>query len=891
MILLFNSEMERKKMEFIQNLSDKTKKIAAGVIIGLIVLFVGVKIFSNPDSEKTSAHASDKDIDYKLADNIQDGVILHCFNWKYNDIKAELKNIAAAGFTSVQTSPAQIPVNSGLWYYLYQPMGFNIGTNDLGTKGELKELCDEAEKYGIKVIVDVVANHLADDPNIQSDLKETEYWHTMGEIVNRSDRYQVTHCSILMPDLNHENAYVQQVISNYITELKNIGVDGIRWDSAKHISLPSEGTTFWTAVASQGLYHYGDMANGPDDRETGNEDLMIEYTNYISVTDGTYGQYLRESLADGTVPVDFGNWSTRGVEKNKLVYWSENHDSWSNNQDFGFSNCMSQNTIDRAYAIAASQSGATALYFSRPQSSVKENIFAGRKGSTHFTSAEVSAVNHFHNDMIGQKDAYATENNCAVVGRELGAVIVAGSGGDFQVKVSNPDGLTRPGRYKDAITGATWIVTDTTISGTIGDTGIAVIYGESVAPITSGTQNEGDGSTDSNKAVVTEGTIYYNNTENWANVYAYYWSSQSEQLSVWPGVQMKKVEGNVYSIDLPAGSEYIIFNDGNALKTKDVSLAGAGKIYNNGKWSDYKKTDTQTTPEETTPTEPIPTTGAVFFKNSEKWSNVKAYYWSMADQKMCAWPGEDMILVDGDIYGIILPEGTEYIIFNNGDAAQTIDISLAGANKLYADEKWSDYSGTIADKKPDTSDSSVNYEGNVFFKNTMNWKEVYIYYWSTIDPKMTTWPGEKMNSLGDDIYGFTLPEGVESVIFTDGDGTQTDDLAYPGSNVICVGEKWVEMGSADLDQPEQPKEKQYVYFKNTGKWKKVCAYYWNDDNTKMTKWPGVEMEKVDGDVYRIEIPDDAKYIIFNNTVGDQSKDIPLEGLNKIFDGKTWSEFK
>ena len=87
MILLFNSEMERKKMEFIQNLSDKTKKIAAGVIIGLIVLFVGVKIFSNPDSEKTSAHASDKDIDYKLADNIQDGVILHCFNWKYNDIQ------------------------------------------------------------------------------------------------------------------------------------------------------------------------------------------------------------------------------------------------------------------------------------------------------------------------------------------------------------------------------------------------------------------------------------------------------------------------------------------------------------------------------------------------------------------------------------------------------------------------------------------------------------------------------------------------------------------------------------------------------------------------------------------------------------------------------------
>ena len=156
-------------MEFLENLSSKAKAIGAAVIIGVIVLIVGIKMFSNPESEKSNANTSGTTTDYELADNIQDGVILHCFNWKYNDIKAELKNIAAAGFTSIQTSPAQASVNSGLWYYLYQPMGFSVGTNDLGTKGELKELCEEAEKYGIKVIVDVIANHLADDPNIQSD--------------------------------------------------------------------------------------------------------------------------------------------------------------------------------------------------------------------------------------------------------------------------------------------------------------------------------------------------------------------------------------------------------------------------------------------------------------------------------------------------------------------------------------------------------------------------------------------------------------------------------------------------------------------------------------------------------------------------------------------------
>lgn len=156
-------------------------------------------------------------------------------NWKYNDIKAELQDIAEAGFTSVQTSPAQVGVNSGVWYWLYQPLGFYAGTNDLGTVDELRSLCEEADKYGIKVIVDVVGNHLAGDhSNIQNDLKEGQFWHTYGTVTNWADRYQVTHGEIGMPDLNSEHSYVQQCASNYVNTLKGLGVDGIRWDAAKH---------------------------------------------------------------------------------------------------------------------------------------------------------------------------------------------------------------------------------------------------------------------------------------------------------------------------------------------------------------------------------------------------------------------------------------------------------------------------------------------------------------------------------------------------------------------------------------------------------------------------------------------------------------------------------
>ena len=139
---------------------------------------------------------------------------------------------------------------------------------------------------------------------------------------------------------------------------------------------------------------------------------------------------------------------------------------------------MSQNVIDRAYAVAASRNQITALYFSRTGSTNKESIRAGQKGSTHFASPEVAEVNHFHNAMNGQKDYYITGNNCAVVCRQTGAVVVAGSGSSFSVTVPNGGSTTQAGTYIDTLTGEKWTVTSTNMSGKIGSSGIAVLYKE-----------------------------------------------------------------------------------------------------------------------------------------------------------------------------------------------------------------------------------------------------------------------------------------------------------------------------------------------------------------------------------------------------------------------------
>ncbi|MEE1317884.1 MAG: starch-binding protein, partial [Ruminococcus sp.] len=86
-----------------------------------------------------------------------------------------------------------------------------------------------------------------------------------------------------------------------------------------------------------------------------------------------------------------------------------------------------------------------------------------------------------------------------------------------------------------------------------------------------------------------------------------------------------------------------------------------------------------------------------------------------------------------------------------------------------------------------------------------------------------------------------------------------------------------------------PSSENYIYYKNTNGWSTVNAYYWSDDNTTMTSWPGVAMTSIGDNVYRIEVPSDAQYIIFNNGSA-QTGDLTLQGMNKIYKNGSWSDY-
>lgn len=820
---------------------------------------------------------------YKLKDNIQDGVILHCFDWTYNDIKAELPKIAKAGFTSIQTSPAQ-PNGTGTWYWLYQPISFSIGTNGIGTKAELQSLCDEADKYGIKVIVDVVANHLrGDHNNIDNDLKPSEYWHTFGGGIDWKNRWQVTHGSIGMPDIATENPYVQQKVCNYVQELKSVGVDGLRWDAAKHIGVPSEGDDFWKSVTQYGLYNYGEILGGPDDRSTGNEDIMKEYTDYISVTDSNYGKELRDSFNSGKAPTSSGNWSEKGISNDKLLYWGESHDTWSNNKDWGFSNEMSQNVIDRAYAVAASRNKVTALYFSRPSSTNKESIKMGEKGSTHYTSSEVAQINKFHNAMDGKADYYTVSDGCSVITRKDGGAVIVKGSGSGEVSVENGGGYAKPGTYTDAVSGNTFTITSSTISGTIGSSGIAVVY---------------DAEPEGPSASVNPGSTNYN----------------TDELTL--TLNCKNAKNAQYSIDDGA---FVNYTNGQQI------TIGTNLPYDTVTTVTVKASDGKTTsdPETYTYTKVDPNAVKVvaYDNSSTKWSKVNAYFWSDDNKEMTSWPGKKMTDMGNNIFDIEVPDGAKYVIFNNGDS-QTDDLRIADGNKIYSNGSWQNYS-TVKPTQPTTAPSTTVRPTTIATQPTTT--QPATTQPATTQPSTTQPVTEPSNRIliGDvDLNGtITVSDSTEVQRYIVHISTLSDEALIAADvnkdSVISVkdatmiqayvvkliGEDSYCGTYTENVAPTQPttnvtkptteptsiQTKNYVYFNNTENWSTVNVYAWSSTDSTYMSWPGKAMESIGNNTYRFELPNGAEYAIFNNG-STQTDDLKIPDVNMIYSNGQWSKY-
>jgi len=488
----------------------KAKKIASLVVASALLTSSFAAITSVNAAEVDSAQTASADS--TLRDKVGDGVMLHAFNWSYNTIKENLPAIAAAGYTTVQTSPVQQPKDystsgdvTGQWWKLYQPISFHIAKESwLGTKDDLKSLCDEADKYGIKIICDIVSNHIANADETRPDTVsnqvkkyEPDFYkkrrtYTRTYKGNASDssvqavvQGHVSNC----PDLVTNDTAVQTYIINLLKECIDCGVDGFRFDAAKHIETEDDGeyasdywknittsaSSYYTQKTGDDLYIYGEILNN-----CGADRSYSSYTKYINVTDNRTGDAVLYNVTKGKASTATNATYKSGVAASNAVLWAESHDTYEGNSgSSGYSNTSSVSDEDvvKAWAIVASRKDSTALFFARPGTA----LMGGVSTDTTYKSTVVSEINKFHNLFVGQSEKLGSSGNIAYVARGTSGIVLSNcKGTNASVSISGT-GLA-DGKYTDTVSGAEFTVANGVLTGSIGNTGVAVVYNGTTTP-------------------------------------------------------------------------------------------------------------------------------------------------------------------------------------------------------------------------------------------------------------------------------------------------------------------------------------------------------------------------------------------------------------------------
>ena len=436
-------------------------------------------------------------------------IILHAWCWSFNTIKENLPDIAKAGFTIVQTSPANQCVvgedgglqlmGKGKWYYHYQPTDWVIGKYQLGSREDFIDMCNEAKKFGIRIIVDVLPNHTAiDRSQISARLDSAvggreNLFHANGlnPIVDYNDRYQCTTGEMGgLPDVNTENPDFQYYYMQYVNDLLACGVRGFRYDTAKHIGLPSDPkdekspeNDFWDvalgrkpikdislALPYDSLFVYGEVLQDKNVKEE-------EYGEYMKLTASNYGGLIRNVLHKHNFKADsISNWCHKVAPKD-LVTWVESHDTYCNQNE---SACLSDTLIHLGWVFLVSRQYGTPLFYSRPAGSTRQNYWGdnliGARGNDEFKCKEVVAANMFRHAMQGKAEQLIVSDNGAqvcVARSNAGLALINLAENAENIKIAVP---LADGNYTDKVYGNKFTVADGTLTGEVQPLTSYIIY-------------------------------------------------------------------------------------------------------------------------------------------------------------------------------------------------------------------------------------------------------------------------------------------------------------------------------------------------------------------------------------------------------------------------------
>lgn len=278
-------------------------------------------------------------------------------------------------------------------------------------------------------------------------------------------------------------------------------------------------------------------------------------------------------------------------------------------------------------------------------------------------------------------------------------------------------------------------------------------------------------------------TVWFYNNLGWKNVCAYAWGTANpDPLGSWPGSMATRYENTdwwYYTCPFPV-SFYIIFNDGieGGAQTQGVHITDSWNVYTT--YQSDKKYNSMEAAEAA-----VGEKQKVYFYNSNGWSQVYAYSWGgVQGESFGSWPGTPATRENETSYWYyveVLAGTQQNIIFNNGVDAQTNGVPVGGDDKFYLtvnDEKFAtrEEAEATIDSVADILPARTNKAYTLWYYNTENWDEVYLYVLTNKgEAFFGSQPGIRMHRQGNTgwFYMNVAAEFDFTVQFSDGKDAAT----------------------------------------------------------------------------------------------------------------------
>ncbi len=140
------------------------------------------------------------------------------------------------------------PIHPSKTYHKYDVIDYYAIDSEFGTLDDFQDLSDACEERGIKLIIDIVFNHTADDNpwfikamsgdevyrdyyRIEEKLTNAEYPNKTGWSFRNSLAYYASFWD-QMPELNADSEAVRDEMKKILSFWMDLGVDGFRYDAA-----------------------------------------------------------------------------------------------------------------------------------------------------------------------------------------------------------------------------------------------------------------------------------------------------------------------------------------------------------------------------------------------------------------------------------------------------------------------------------------------------------------------------------------------------------------------------------------------------------------------------------------------------------------------------------